>query len=180
YTETRYPIVLVHGLFGFDSAAGVDYWYRIPEELRQGGAEVYVTQVSAAEDTEVRGEQLARQVEDILATTGAGKVNLIGHSHGGPTARYVASVYPQMVASVSSVGGVNWGARMADVLQGVSDNVPFSGDLIGYLGNALAGLIDLFSGGGNQQDIMAALKALTTEETLAFNQLYPEGVPAEY
>ena len=53
YTETRYPIVLVHGLFGFDSAAGVDYWYRIPEELRQGGAEVYVTQVSAAEDTEV-------------------------------------------------------------------------------------------------------------------------------
>jgi len=128
YTQTRYPIVRVHGLFGFDSAAGVDYWYRIPEELRQGGAEGYVTQGSAAEDTEVRGEQRARQVEDILATTGAGKVNLIGHSHGGPTARYVASVYPQMVASVSSVGGVNWGARMADVLQGVSDNGPFPRD----------------------------------------------------
>src|SRR5690606_25961709 len=76
YTETRYPIVLVHGLFGFDTAAGVDYWYRIPEELRRSGAEVYVAQVAAAQDTEVRGEQLARQVEDILAISGAEKVNL--------------------------------------------------------------------------------------------------------
>ncbi|MBL7249496.1 lipase family alpha/beta hydrolase [Alloalcanivorax sp. C16-2] len=180
YTATRYPIVLVHGLFGFDTAAGVDYWYRIPEELRQGGAEVYVAQVSAAEDTAVRGEQLARQVETILASTGAERVNLIGHSHGGPTTRYVASVYPEYVASVTSVGGVNWGARLADVLQGVVDNVPFSGNLIGYLGNALAGLIDLFSGGGNEQDILAALKALTTADTVAFNQRYPEGIPARY
>jgi len=180
YTETRHPIVLVHGLFGFDTAAGVDYWYRIPEELRRSGAQVYVAQVSAAEDTVVRGEQLARQVETILASTGADSVNLIGHSHGGPTIRYVASVYPQYVTSVTSVGGVNWGARLADVLQGVADNVPFSGNLIAYLGNSLAGLIDLFSNGGNEQDILAALKALTTAETVAFNQQYPEGVPARY
>ncbi|GAA5125190.1 lipase family alpha/beta hydrolase [Alloalcanivorax gelatiniphagus] len=180
YTETRHPIVLVHGLFGFDTAAGVDYWYRIPEELRRSGAQVYVAQVSAAEDTVVRGEQLARQVETILASTGADSVNLIGHSHGGPTIRYVASVYPQYVSSVTSVGGVNWGARLADVLQGVADNVPFSGNLIAYLGNSLAGLIDLFSSGGNEQDILAALKALTTAETVAFNQQYPEGVPARY
>lgn len=25
YTQTRYPIVLVHGLFGFDKLLGVDY-----------------------------------------------------------------------------------------------------------------------------------------------------------
>lgn len=31
YTETRYPIVLAHGLFGFDSIAGVEYWYGIPK-----------------------------------------------------------------------------------------------------------------------------------------------------
>ena len=118
YTATRYPIVLVHGLFGFDTAAGVDYWYRIPEELRQGGAQVYVAQVSAAEDTAVRGEQLARQVETILASTGADRVNLIGHSHGGPTTRYVASVYPGYVASVRGDTGrvpraSAWKARTA-------------------------------------------------------------------
>jgi triacylglycerol lipase len=78
YTQTRYPIVLVHGLFGFDSALGVDYFYGIPEALRRDGAKVYVAQVSAANSTEVRGEQLLAQVKNILALTGASKVNLIG------------------------------------------------------------------------------------------------------
>ena len=54
-TQTRYPIVLVHGLFGFDSALGVDYFYGIPDALRRDGAKVYVAQVSAANSTEVRG-----------------------------------------------------------------------------------------------------------------------------
>ena len=46
----------VHGLFGFDSLFGVDYFYGIPAALRQDGA-----QVSAANSTEVRGEQLLTQ-----------------------------------------------------------------------------------------------------------------------
>lgn len=45
YTETKYPIVLVHGLFGFDKIGPVDYWYGIPSALRSDGAKVYVTQV---------------------------------------------------------------------------------------------------------------------------------------
>ena len=40
YTQTKYPIVLVHGLFGFDSILGIDYWYRIPENLRADGAKM--------------------------------------------------------------------------------------------------------------------------------------------
>ncbi|AJD48589.1 alpha/beta fold family hydrolase [Isoalcanivorax pacificus W11-5] len=180
YTETRYPIVLVHGLFGFDSLLGVDYFYGVPGELQRSGARVFVAQVAAANSTEVRGEQLARQVEAILAATGAQKVNLIGHSHGGPTIRYVASVYPHMVASASSVAGVNWGAPMADVLQGVSDHIPLGDDVINGLGNTLAGLINLLSGGGAQQDISAAMKSLTTADTLRFNALYPEGMPSRY
>ena len=80
YTQTKYPIVLVHGLFGFDRIGPVDYWYGIPSALRSDGAKVYVTQVSAANITEVRGEQLLTQVKQILAVTGATKVNLIGHS----------------------------------------------------------------------------------------------------
>ena len=32
YAETEYPIVLVHGFMGMDTAAGIiDYWYGIPE-----------------------------------------------------------------------------------------------------------------------------------------------------
>ena len=58
YTQTRYPIVLVHGLFGFDKLAGVDYFYGIPESLTKDGAKVYVAQVSATNSSEVRDEQL--------------------------------------------------------------------------------------------------------------------------
>jgi triacylglycerol lipase len=71
--QTKYPIVLVHGLFGFDNVGPVDYFYGIASALRSGGATVYVTQVSAANSTEVRGEQLLLQVKQILAATGAAK-----------------------------------------------------------------------------------------------------------
>jgi triacylglycerol lipase len=180
YTETRYPVVLAHGMFGFDSLAGVDYWYKIPAELERSGADVYVTQVAALNSTEARGEQLAREVERVLAVSGARKVNLIGHSHGGPTIRYVASVYPQYVASATSVGGVNWGSRVADVVSGVTDNSDLAATTVGALGNALGGLIDLLSGGGYDQDLLASLSDLTTEKSLAFNQRYPEGMPSRY
>lgn len=182
YTNTKYPIVLVNGLYGFDSLAGVDYFYEIPQELRRSGATVYVAPVAAANYTAVRGEQLARQVENILAATGAKKVNLIGHSHGGPTIRYVASVYPQYVASATSVGGVNWGAKMADVLTNVQNNDPTGivDGTVTTLGNALADLIDYLSGGGYDQNIQAALHDLTTKATVAFNAKYPEGMPSTY
>lgn len=179
YTETRYPIVLSHGLFGFDDIAGYNYWYRIPEELRRSGAKVYVTQVAAANSTEVRGEQLARQVEDILAATGAEKVNLIGHSHGGPTVRYVASVYPQYVASATSVAGPHTGARMADVLLGVQQALPLTADVIGEIVNAAVGFLDLISSGGYDQDSLAALYSLSTPGSTEFNSHHPEGLPEQ-
>ena len=147
YTQTRYPIVLVHGLFGFDSALGIDYFYGIPDALRQGGAKVYVAQVSAANSTEVRGEQLLAQVKTILALTGAPKVNLVGHSHGGPTTRYVAGVAPQLVASVTSIGGVNRGSRVADILRGVAPAGSVSEAVASAAAKALVGLINLTSGG---------------------------------
>src|SRR5690606_24202432 len=46
YTKTRYPIVLSHGMLGWDSMLGIDYWYGIPGALRKGGASVYTTEVS--------------------------------------------------------------------------------------------------------------------------------------
>nr|WP_315396415.1 triacylglycerol lipase [uncultured Duganella sp.] len=172
YTQTKYPIVLVHGLMGFDNIGPVEYFYGIPSALRSGGAGVHVTSVSAANSTEVRGEQLLTQVKQILAVTGATKVNLIGHSHGGPTARYVASVRPDLVASVTSVAGVNKGSKVADVLIGAVPNV--SSTLVG----AVAGLVSYLSGnGGLPQNARAAIDSLSTAGTLAFNSRHPEGLP---
>lgn len=172
YTQTRYPIVLVHGLFGFDNIGPVDYFYGIASALRSGGAQVYITQVSAANSTEVRGEQLLTQVRQILAATGASKVNLIGHSHGGPTSRYVASVRPDLVASVTSIGGVNKGSRVADVLIGAVPDVTYG------VANAVSGFISFISGNPTlPQNARAAATSLSTAGTLAFNQRHPQGVP---
>ncbi|PST90269.1 esterase/lipase family protein [Photobacterium jeanii] len=178
YTATKYPIVLVHGLFGFDTLAGIDYFYGIPQALTKSGAKVYVAQISATNSTEVRGEQLLKQVEEVLAVTGAKKVNLIGHSHGGPTARYVGSVAPDLVASVTSIGGVNKGSRVADIVRGTVPEGSISEGVAVKLAEGLVTLINLLSGGGDlPQDPLASLAALTTEGSLKFNQKYPEGVP---
>lgn len=179
YTQTRYPIILVHGLFGFDQALGVDYFYRIPAELQKDGAKVFVAQVSAANSTEARGEQLLAQVKNVLAITGATKVNLIGHSHGGPTVRYVAGVAPQLVASVTSVGGVNKGSRIADITRGALPPGSVSESLAASVTKGLAMLISVASGGSKlPQDPVAALDALTTANMAKFNARFPGGVPS--
>jgi triacylglycerol lipase len=172
YTQTRYPIVLVHGFLGFDKMCPVEYFYGIPAALRSGGAQVYITTVSASNSTEVRGEQLLTQVKQILAATGAAKVNLIGHSHGSPTSRYVASVRPDLVASVTSVGGVNVGSRVADVLVGA---LPTASRV---LIDGVTGLVNFLSGGaGRPTNSSAALASLSTAGTRQFNSRHPQGVP---
>ncbi len=174
YTQTKYPIMLVHGLFGFDKIGPVDYFYGIPSDLRAGGATVYVTQVSAANSTEVRGEQLYWEVKRTLAATGATKINLIGHSHGSPTSRYVAAKWPTMVASVTSVNGVNKGSLIADVLIKVAPS-----SVLNVIGNGLQTLISFLSGGkGLPANATAAATSLSTAGSLKFNASYPQGVPS--
>jgi triacylglycerol lipase len=178
YTQTKYPIVLVHGLFGFDNIGPVEYWYGIPGALRADGAKVYSTQVSAANSTEVRGEQLLIQVKQILAATGAPKVNLVGHSHGGPTARYVASVRPDLVASVTSISGVNKGSKIADVLLGVAPDGSLSNAVLTSITNGLSTIISFLSGSPTlPQSSRGAVNSLSTAGSLKFNAAYPEGVP---
>ena len=177
-TQTKYPIVLVHGLFGFDNIGPVEYFYGIPSALRADGAKVYVVQVAAANSTEVRGEQLLSQVRQVLAATGAAKVNLMGHSHGGPTARYVASVRPDLVASVTSIGGVNKGSAVADVLLGVAPAGTFSNTVLVSITNGLGTLINFLSGGGGlSQNALAAAQSLSTAGSQKFNAAHPQGVP---
>ncbi|WP_163391804.1 triacylglycerol lipase [Enterovibrio norvegicus] len=178
YTQTKYPIVLVHGLFGFDNIAGFDYFHAIPQALTRSGAKVYIAQVSAVNSSEKRGEQLLRQVRRVLAITGAPKVNLIGHSHGSPTSRYVASVAPQYVASVTSVGGVNKGSEFADVMRKALRPGSAGEASVVAATKVFARLISVLSGSSRlPQDPLASLNSLSTKGSLKFNRKYPEGVP---
>src|SRR5262245_33908138 len=179
YTKTKYPIVLAHGLGGFDELFGVlDYWYGIPFALTSGGAQVFVTTVSQLNSTQARGEQLLAQVQQIVAITGKPKVNLIGHSHGGLDVRYVAAVRPDLVASVTSVGSPHKGADLADYLRAHVQNGSFTEDVLAFFGNSLGTVIGLLSGSSNPQDAVAALDSLTAAGLAGFNATYPQGVPA--
>jgi triacylglycerol lipase len=178
YTKTKYPIVLEHGLAGFDELFGVySYWFGIVDELQDGGAKVFTTTVSQFDSTEARGEQLIDQIETIVALTGKPKVNLIGHSHGGLDVRYVAAVRPDLVASVSSVATPHKGAALADYLRSHVSNGSFTEDVLAFFANSLGTVLALLTGHSNPQDAIAALDSLTSQGTATFNAQYPQGVP---
>ncbi|MGK9063983.1 triacylglycerol lipase [Stutzerimonas chloritidismutans] len=178
YTETRYPIVLAHGMLGFDSLLGVDYWYGIPSALRRDGAKVYVTEVSQLNTSELRGEELLAQVEEIVAISGKQKVNLIGHSHGGPTIRYVAAVRPDLVASVTSVGGPHKGSDVADLLRRIPEGSTEEAIVAGLV-NGMGALINFLSGSSSTapQNSLGSLESLNSEGAARFNAKYPQGIP---
>lgn len=178
YTKTKYPVVLAHGMAGFDELFGVlEYWYGIPDALRDGGASVYVTHVSQFNSTAQRGEQLLAQVQQIVAVTGKPKVNLVGHSHGGLDVRYVAAVAPSLVASVTSVGSPHKGAGLADYLRANVQGGSFTETVLSYFANSLGTVLGLLSGHTSPQDAIAALDSLTSAGLATFNAQYPAGVP---
>nr|WP_301178347.1 triacylglycerol lipase [Snodgrassella alvi] len=113
----------------------------------------------------------------MLKKTGAQKVNLIGHSQGAPTCRYVAALHPELVGSVTSVNGVNFGSEIADLMLDI-----LSGKLVGATADLIVEsfmkLISLLSTKPLlPQDFEGALKSLSTEGTNAFNKKYPQGLP---
>ena len=175
YAKTKYPLVFVHGMFGFtrmgSDAFGMDYWYQILPDLAKNGATVFATQMSPLNSTEVRGEQLLAQVEEVRAITGQDKVNLIGHSHGGPTARYVAAVKPQYVASVTGVGGTFYGSKVADDILAQ----PTLSSLASILVDNVVSPIMTWAEGNTTlpSDLNASLKSISEKGSASFNQTYP-------
>lgn len=171
YAQTRYPIVLVHGLAGASKYFGlVDYWWQIPQDLRANGAYVYVADVSAFAGEDTRGEALVSQIRAVLAATGASKVNLIGHSQGGFTSRYAAAAVPQLVASVTTIGTPHRGTGVADYV--ASTPAVLQNYLAGGA-STLGDLIGLFLGNPQKQDPLAALHLLTAQGSAEFNQRIP-------
>jgi triacylglycerol lipase len=180
--NTAYPIVLVHGVSGFDQILVlVEYFQGIPAELRGGNAVVYTPNVTAWENADVRGEQLLAYIQNtVLPETGASKVNLIGHSLGGPTSRYVAGVRPDLVASVTTVNGTNFGSGFAD--WGVDNLLGTSaGDAALSLLSLSGDVIDALAGNAEyDQDALETVLFMSTERSLEFNDRFPAGEPTSY
>lgn len=177
--KTKYPIVLVHGVSGFSSILGIDYFYGVRNALKERGAKVYSPNVTAWDDAYQRGEDLIEALEDLRAATGHQKFNLMGHSLGGPTIRYAAGVRPDLVASVTTINAVNFGSDFADAARGI---VPVGGGiewLVESSLNLLGNIIDALSGNPEYaQDALASVTFMTTPGANQFNNLFPAGKPS--
>ena len=173
--DTKYPVVLVHGMAGFDSVLGYDYFYGVKSALEAVGTdEIYTPQVTGWENNTARGEELLTYVENLVAMTGATKVNMIGHSQGGPTARYVASVRPDLVASVTSVGSPHFGSETADLVNSVPDVLQGP---VAAIANALGDLMAVVSGDPEQEsNALGTLEALNSDDAIIFNAAHPQGL----
>ncbi len=115
--KTRYPLVLIHGVF-FRDRAWFNYWGRIPAELIRNGATVFYGEQQSASSNAAAAEELAQRIRRILRETGCEKVNLIAHSKGGLEARWAISRLglAPYVASLTTINTPHRGCAYADWL----------------------------------------------------------------
>lgn len=178
--QTKYPIVLVPGIFAFDSIAGIDYWYKIPAALQSQGATVFVPKINAFDSSTKRGEALIAQLENIRASSGGKitKFNLMGHSQGGITVRYVMNTRPDLVASVTTMNTPHKGSPLADLVTGAAPASSLQGVAFTAFANAVGDLVNLLSNNKKSPaDVRAMLTEFNKNGAAANNQRYPVGIP---
>jgi len=176
-----YPIVLAHGFFGFDRFAGANfltYFYEVKEDLAaHGELLVFTPTVDPFNDSLTRSARLLEQLEQIRAQTGAAKLNLIAHSQGGLDARIVASLRPELIASVFTVSTPHHGTPVSDLVAGGLQN-PGARAVV----DALVGLVasPLWSESTADSSITNALGQFETNTMTAFNARWVDAPGVQY
>ncbi len=165
--KTKYPIVMVHGVF-FRDLKHLNYWGRIPAQLQINGAEIYYGNQQSALTVEDSAKEVFAEVEKVIKQTGAEKVNIIAHSKGGLDSRYAITHLgmDKYVASLTTINTPHRGCEFADwMLTKAPDKVK----------NKLA---DTYNSmfrtlGDNSPDFIGAVSCLTASYCKSFNEKTP-------
>lgn len=172
--KTRYPLLMVHGVF-FRDRKSFNYWGRIPEDLEKNGAVVYYGNQQSAESVADSGKHLAERIKQIAEETGCGKVNVIAHSKGGLDARCAITMWgaAPYVASLTTINSPHRGCQFADYILGKAPD--------GLL-NAVAGQYNgaLRKLGDTNPDFISAVKGLTHDACTRFNEECPDSPEVYY
>ena len=115
--QTKYPLLLVHGVF-FRDFKHFNYWGRIPDELMRNGAVIYYGEHQSAASVDDSARELEQRILGIIRENGYEKLNVIAHSKGGldmRTALAKTSVAPY-IASLTTVNTPHRGCEFADYL----------------------------------------------------------------
>ena len=165
--KTKYPILLVHGIF-FRDFEKLNYWGRIPEELVKNGATIYYGNHSSSLAIKDSAEELANRIKQIVKETGCQKVNVIAHSKGGLDTRYAISNLgmDKYIATLTMINTPNHGCLFADYLMNKAPK---------RLKKRVAGGYNftLRKLGDKEPDFIAGVTDLTQPETEKINKQMP-------
>lgn len=163
--QTKYPLLLVHGVFFRDSKK-INYWGRVPKELERNGASVFYGNHHSASSVEESARELTKRIKDIIEETGSEKVNIIAHSKGGLDCRYAVSLCGAMehVASLTTINTPHRGCGFADYLL---DKIPknVQAKIASAYNTSLKKL------GDSSPDFIAAVSDLTEKRCLELNKM---------
>lgn len=166
--HTRYPILLVHGVF-FRDFRFFNYWGRIPYALKQNGAILYYGSQQSAASVASCGQELAQRIRAIVQETGCEKVNIIAHSKGGLDSRHAISACgaSPYVATLTTVNTPHRGCIFADyLLEKIPETVQKS---VAHKYNAA-----LRKFGDTDPDFLSAVRDLTASACALRNEKLPD------
>ncbi|WP_026492089.1 esterase/lipase family protein [Butyrivibrio sp. XPD2002] len=174
--RTRYPLLMVHGVFFRDfKPAFLNYWGRISGELQLNGATVFYGNQQSAASVDKCGAELAERIKQIVAETGCEKVNIIAHSKGGLDSRAAIARYgvEDMVASLTTVNTPHRGCEFADYLLSKIGQ-PIKDKVAATYNAALSKL------GDPNPNFIEAVTDLTHEACEKFNSITPDSDKVYY
>lgn len=171
---TRYPILLVHGVFFRDNRI-FNYWGRIPGALEKNGAKLYYGEHQSAASVAESAEELTYRIRWLVEKTGCEKVNVIAHSKGGLDCRYAMAHLgaEKWIASLTTVNTPHRGCLFAeDLLEKIPEKVQHK--VADTYDKALRRL------GDPDPSFMAAVEDLTASVCVVRDRLpVPDGVYAQ-
>lgn len=172
--HTRYPVLLVHGVF-FRDFRFFNYWGRIPAELIRNGASLFYGCQQSAASVAKCGEELTNRIKQIVQETGCGKVNIIAHSKGGLDSRYAISSCgaADYVASLTTINTPHRGCIFADYLL---DKIPDT--VCGKVALKYNSALTLL--GDPAPDFMEAVQDLTASSCTRLNTILPDAPQVYY
>lgn len=164
--KTKYPILLVHGVFFRDYKA-LNYWGRVPKELEANGATLFYGEHSSALSVLGSSKELYDRIKEIVETTGCEKVNIIAHSKGGLDARAVLDTDMRChIASLTTINTPHKGCEFADYLLNKATEEIKSSVSKAY--NFAASKL-----GDKEPDFLSAVSDLTHSKCCEFNIEHP-------
>ncbi|KAI8915859.1 Alpha/Beta hydrolase protein [Gorgonomyces haynaldii] len=193
FRATKHPVVLCHGLFGYDvikvhpilfqkPPIEIRYWNVIENALRKLGCKVHTARVGTVSSLRQRAHQLHEFVESKLAGQ---KVNFVGHSMGGLDSRYLISHIPDRSYDVKSLTTVATPHRGSSFMDWVKETIKV-GCISDYARKEKQDVvlrafdIDFVESGGKRNIIppidllnAPAFTNLTSEYCTAFNKVTP-------